>query len=263
MLFLKIWIALNFILTLSEGFFLKRKSNKENYLILAGNLVIFAVAYLLGWGLFYIPLNFAKTLAWFEPVNINLFTICLGVLLCDFFYYLKHFTGHKIRFFWNQHQVHHSANEFDLSVGYRKPWLSNLYDGVFYAPLVLMGFPPTLVFASYLIVQNYNHSMHLNKKIPLLEKLSSIFVTPQVHKIHHSSLPEHIDKNFGGMFVIWDKLFGTYLYEEDKKIEYGLTKKIYDTNPVIINFNYWLHDFKIMPRLGFKKWLAYIAGVVS
>lgn len=177
-------------------------------------------------------LSFFYTLSPFRiPVNIG--TILLAILIADFIYYWNHVTEHRIRFFWAYHSVHHSSTDFNLSVALRLSWIEDFILWIFYIPMVLMGFHPLVVLLSLEIVGLYQVWIH-TQKIGHLGILEEFLNTPSLHRVHHGTNPQYIDKNYGAILCIWDKLFGTYQPEREKVV-YGLTKNIGTQNPIKIN----------------------------
>jgi sterol desaturase/sphingolipid hydroxylase (fatty acid hydroxylase superfamily) len=182
------------------------------------------------------------------------------LLVVEFIYYWKHRTEHHVRLFWAYHSVHHSSEEYNLSTAIRLPWLGSfLASATFYAPLVLLGFNPLLVIASRQIVLLYQFWIH-TEKIGKLGWFDKIFNTPSNHRVHHASNPNYLDKNHGGIFIIWDRMFGTYAPERDEEtVIYGLTKNIKTKNPVMINLHEPIAMWKdIRSAKTFKDALRYI-----
>jgi ABC-type multidrug transport system ATPase subunit/sterol desaturase/sphingolipid hydroxylase (fatty acid hydroxylase superfamily) len=131
----------------------------------------------------------------------------LAFLLGDLCYYLYHRAGHSVGALWAIHGVHHQTEEFNLSIALRHPWFSDFYSAVFYVPLPLFGVPPTHFFVAITLISFYALSIHSH----LLQRPSFyLFVTPRTHVLHHAKNPRYLNKNFGAMLTIWDRLFGTY-----------------------------------------------------
>ena len=159
----------------------------------------------------------------------------------EFAYYWLHRFSHEIRWMWAQHSVHHSARQITLSVAYRLG-RTNLIAGpwLFLIPVCWLGFNPlavTVMFAANLLYQFWLHT----ETVPKLGWLESVFNTPSHHRVHHAVNPEYLDRNYGGVLIVWDKLFGTFAVEQDGRInEYGLVKQIDTLNPIRIAFSEWL-----------------------
>jgi sterol desaturase/sphingolipid hydroxylase (fatty acid hydroxylase superfamily) len=161
----------------------------------------------------------------------------LGVEFC---YYWFHRASHRIRYFWATHAIHHSSNELNLAAAYRFGWTGRLAgSGIFYAPLVWLGFPPGAVFGVLGLNLLYQFWLHATW-IPKLGWLEYVFNTPSHHRVHHAANPEYLDANYGGTLIIFDRLFGTFIEERaDRPCRYGLVKPLLSNNPVIINIHEW------------------------
>jgi sterol desaturase/sphingolipid hydroxylase (fatty acid hydroxylase superfamily) len=159
-------------------------------------------------------------------------------LLVDIAFYAEHRCSHAIRLMWASHSVHHSSDQMAVSAAFRLAWtpiLSGVF--LFYLPIVWIGYDPVWVFGMASASLTYQFFVHteLVKRIGWLEWVIN---TPSAHRVHHASNPEYIDKNFGGVLMIWDHLFGTYQAERpDIKIRYGLSHpRSSSTNPFIIAY---------------------------
>ena len=223
----------------------KRRGYKEagaNILIGIGNIILSAVLFSL---IFIVTLYMAEQVA-FWKIPVNGYTWILAILAADLSYYWMHRIEHKVRFLWAFHSVHHSSTEFDLTTSLRLAWFEGLIEWLFFVPMILIGFDLVQAIVSILVViayQTWIHTEHIGK----LGILDHIFNTPSVHRVHHGSNPQYIDKNFAGIFILWDKLFGTYQKEEEKVI-YGLMQNIDTKNPISINFYEWKEMFKDMSK---------------
>lgn len=168
--------------------------------------------------------------------GLGAFFACL--LAQDFVYFYKHYAAHRVRWFWSAHVVHHSSEHYNLSTALRQPW-NNHFTGfvILSAPLVLLGFHPLLVFfvgGVNLIYQFWIHTETIDRMPKWFE---AVFNTPSHHRVHHATNPRYLDANFGGILIIWDRLFGTYVAErEDDPCQYGVVKPIKTFNPVKIAF---------------------------
>ena len=158
----------------------------------------------------------------------------LALIAVDFTYYWMHRIEHERRILWAVHSVHHSSQEYNLTTALRLSWLESLYEWIFFVPLLLIGFDPIQILSSLLVVILYQTWIH-TEKIGRLGWLDGIFNTPSVHRIHHAANKAYIDKNYGGVLILWDRLFGTYQIETEKAV-YGLTKQPDSSNPLTINF---------------------------
>ena len=157
----------------------------------------------------------------------------------DFAGYWFHRMNHRINFFWNRHVIHHSSEEYNLSCALRQSISDNIkFFAILLIPAAVMGIPPYLfaiISPVHLFLQFWYHT-RLIDKMGILEK---ILVTPSHHRVHHAINPEYLDKNYSQIFIIWDKLFGTFQPEE-KSIPpvYGILRPVKTWNPVFINFKH-------------------------
>ncbi|MEZ5428041.1 MAG: sterol desaturase family protein [Pyrinomonadaceae bacterium] len=163
----------------------------------------------------------------------------------DFFYYWFHRFSHESRFLWNFHVVHHSSNKFNLSVAVRQSWFGGLAFWVFYLPLALFGFPYwayALVHGLNLLYQFWIHTELIDR---LPKPVEFIFNTPSHHRVHHGVNNPYLDKNYAGIFIIWDRMFGTFV-EETERVRYGIIKPIHSYNWLWINLHAWFEMFEAM-----------------
>ena len=158
----------------------------------------------------------------------------------DFCYYWMHRADHSVRWLWATHSVHHSPNEMNLAAAYRLGFTARLsISPIFFAPLVLVGFPPLVVGAALALNLLYQFWLHA-PWIGRLGWLEGIFNTPTHHRIHHASNPEYLDANFGGVLIVFDRLFGTFREPVDGVvIRYGLTEPNLSYNPLRIGLREW------------------------
>ena len=166
----------------------------------------------------------------------------LGQELC---YYGYHRAAHRVRWFWATHSVHHSPNQLNLSAAYRLGLTGRLTGTtVFFTPLVWLGFPPKVVIATLAINLLYQFWIHATW-IPKLGWLEYVLNTPSAHRVHHARNLEYLDANYGGVLIVFDRLFGTYRAErDDVPCVYGLVKPVTGYNPLVIEFGPWLALFK-------------------
>lgn len=159
----------------------------------------------------------------------------------EFAYYWMHRADHRVRWLWATHSVHHSPNDLNLSAAYRLGWTQRLSLGpIFFAPLVLVGFPPLIVGASLALNLLYQFWLHA-PWLPRLGPLEWVLNTPAHHRVHHASNPEYLDANFGGVLIIFDRWFGTFRGERaGVQLRYGLTEPLKSYNPLAIGLHEWL-----------------------
>jgi sterol desaturase/sphingolipid hydroxylase (fatty acid hydroxylase superfamily) len=159
----------------------------------------------------------------------------------EFFYYWFHRASHTVRWFWNTHSVHHSPNQLTLAAAYRLGWLGKFSGAtIFFTPLAFLGFEPITILTALFLNLLYQFWLHADW-IPRLGVLEYVLNTPSAHRVHHARNPEYLDANFGGVLVVFDRLFGTYVAERaDLPCEYGLVTPVTTYNPVLINFQPWV-----------------------
>lgn len=194
--------------------------------------------------------------AFFKP-EINIWVWVAGFFACDFIMYLFHLLGHKSRIFWAAHVTHHSSLHYNISVGFRVNFLHTFYRFLFWAPLCLIGIPPWMILLNESISTLWNVLVH-TERVKKLGVLDLIFNTPSNHRVHHASNPDYLDKNMGGILIIFDHLFGTYSPEKEKPI-YGITHNIYTHNPAKIILHEYIDIFKQVPKIpSLKAKLQYL-----
>lgn len=191
-----------------------------------------------------------RTLDW----GFSVWAVIAAVFAQDFSYYINHFLYHKVRWFWASHVIHHSSEHYNLSTALRQPWNSPLL-GMFIlsTPLLLLGCHPLLIAfvgAFNLIYQYWIHTEAIDKMPRWFEAAMN---TPSHHRVHHATNPRYLDANFAGMFIIWDKMFGTFVPELDEEdIRYGIIKPIETYNPIKIAFVEMFNMFKDAVSPGLK-----------
>lgn len=179
----------------------------------------------------------------------RLFTLSVdsvgGVLLLfvslEFFYYWFHRASHTMRWFWNSHSVHHSPNRFTLSAAYRLGWLGKFTGAtIFFTPMAFLGFEPATVLIALQLNLLYQFWIHA-EWIPKLGWLEYVLNTPSAHRVHHARNPEYLDANFGGVLIVFDRLFGTYVEERaGLPCQFGLVTPVTTYNPIRINVGPWI-----------------------
>ena len=188
-------------------------------------------------------------------------TWVIAFLMYDLTYYIQHRLHHEIKILWATHVVHHHGEEYNLATALRQTSTGFLWKWMFYVPMMVVGIPAE-VFATVgginLLYQYWVHTEH----IPKLGWMEKIFITPSNHRVHHAKNPEYIDANYGGVFIIWDRIFGTYIEEKDDiKPVYGTVKALNSWNPVWANFQVFYNMFLDSMRTKklsdkFKVWYA-------
>ncbi len=172
-------------------------------------------------------------------VNATWLVWLIAFFAIDFAGYWNHRLSHKINFFWNQHIIHHSSEEFNLACALRQS-ISNLlgYFPLFLIPAALFGVPTEVIAILapiHLFAQFWYHTRHIGK----MGWLEYVIITPSQHRVHHAINPEYIDKNLGQILSIWDRWFGTFQEElEEVPPQYGVLKPVHTWNPILINFQH-------------------------
>ncbi len=175
----------------------------------------------------------------------------------DFTYYWFHRVSHQSRFFWASHVVHHSSQHYNLSTALRQTWTGVFTGFVFWLWLPLLGFSPLMVMTMQSISLLYQFWIH-TETIDRLGPLEWVFNTPSHHRVHHGRDIDYLDKNHGGILIIWDKLFGTFA-EEKSKPTYGILNNIGTYNPIVIATHEWVDLWQDLKRApGWKERLFYL-----
>jgi len=172
-------------------------------------------------------------------IDAGLWLYIIAFICIDFASYWSHRLNHKINFFWNQHVIHHSSEEFNMACALRQS-ISNIlgYSALFLIPAAILGIPEQVIAVLaplHLFGQFWYHTQHIGK----LGWLEYIIVTPSQHRVHHAINPIYIDKNLSAIFCVWDRMFGTF--QEELKEEppvYGVLKPVQSWNPIWINFQH-------------------------
>lgn len=180
--------------------------------------------------------------------------------LDDLAYYCFHRTHHRARVLWASHVVHHSSEHYNLSTALRQPW-TPFSAALFWIPLVLLGFSPVWVVTAQAVNLLYQFWIHTTL-VDRLGPLEWVLNTPSHHRAHHGSNRRYLDRNYAGILIIWDRLFGTFEPESaDDPVRYGLTKNIDTHNVLRVAFHEWLaiaHD--VRHASGLRTRLGHIVG---
>ena len=190
-----------------------------------------------------------------SPFGIALWFIAL--IAFDFCFYWSHRFGHEISILWASHAVHHQSEDYNLSTALRQPSSGFLFNWIFYLPLFLLGMPFEVfltVNALDLIYQFWVHTQHIGR----LGWMEKVFVTPSNHRVHHAQNEIYIDKNYGGILILWDRLFGTFQDElENEPAVFGVLKPLQSWNPFWANLQVYSHLWFDAVRT--KRWRDKIA----
>jgi sterol desaturase/sphingolipid hydroxylase (fatty acid hydroxylase superfamily) len=184
----------------------------------------------------------------------------VAFVLYDFFYYWNHRFGHEVSLFWAAHVVHHSSEDYNLSTALRQS-SGSLFNFVFFIPLALIGIDPLMLIAVAsvnLVYQFWVHTQH----VPKLGLIEWFMVTPSNHRVHHAQNQIYLDRNYGGVFIIWDRLFGSFQEELEQETPiYGVRKALKSWNPFYANVQVYkqlIHDSVHTRRWSdkFKVWFG-------
>jgi sterol desaturase/sphingolipid hydroxylase (fatty acid hydroxylase superfamily) len=162
--------------------------------------------------------------------------------LDDLTYYCFHRISHECRFWWAAHVNHHSSRQYNLSTAIRQSW-SSVIVGTWipWIPLAFVGFPPAMILSAQGFNLFYQFWIHTEMVDRMPRWFEYILNTPSHHRVHHASNPRYLDRNYGGVLIIWDRLFGTFVEESrDEKPQYGIVHDIDTFNPIRIAFHEWL-----------------------
>ena len=177
----------------------------------------------------------------------------------DLNFYCWHRASHRVRALWALHMNHHCSQEMNFTVSFRQPWLAPLFKIPFFAALPLLGFDPTITVVAGVVSTLWGvvgHTRWINKLGPL----EWILNTPSHHRVHHGSNPEYVDKNYGNLLIIWDRLLGTFA-EERTPVKFGLIHDVDTQNPLTLTVMIWrsiISDLK--SSTSFNDSLGYIFG---
>ena len=194
----------------------------------------------------------APAIPWSSPLVINnydwsidtvsLVSWVLVLIIVDFIYYWFHRACHEVNFLWACHVTHHSSEEFNLTVALRQCSFQRIFEYLFYLPLAVAGVSWQMFFLCHGILKIYQFWVH-TRYIGNLGLFEKFMLTPSHHRIHHASDKEYLDKNHGGIFVIWDRMFGSFA-EESHEPRYGLTKNLKTSNAFQANVHHYLKIIK-------------------
>ncbi|TXE10857.1 sterol desaturase family protein [Gelidibacter salicanalis] len=180
--------------------------------------------------------------------NFRIFTIPFAwwsfILLLfadDFAYYWFHRISHENRLFWASHVVHHSSEHYNLSTALRQTWSGGFYTFIFWLWLPLIGFHPGMILLQMSVSLLYQFWIHTEAIDKMPKWFEAVMNTPSHHRVHHGSNPLYLDRNYAGIFIIWDKLFGSFQPElKEEKVVYGLVTNIETHNPIKVAFHEWI-----------------------
>lgn len=168
--------------------------------------------------------------------------------LFDFFFYWGHRWGHEVNIFWGAHVAHHQSEEYNFSVALRRSWFHNFLGFFIFLPIPLLGFPIEVFGPAAVVNTFYQFWIHTRTVGKLPAWLEFFLNTPSHHRVHHGINPKYINKNYGGMFIIWDRIFGTF-QEEEEEPTYGITTRFKSWNPFWANLHYYWEMILLARRM--------------
>jgi len=182
-----------------------------------------------------------------------------AILVVDLLFYSEHRAAHRVRILWAAHQAHQNSQTFNLSTAVRQKW-NPWWELLVWVPLPLLGMPPWMIFTSFSVNLLFQFWVHTERIDRMPKWFELILNTPSHHRVHHSSDKEYIDKNYAGILIIWDRMFGSYV-EETFRPKYGLTKNVDSYNPFKLQYHEYasiIRDVRGATRLRHK--LGYVFG---
>jgi sterol desaturase/sphingolipid hydroxylase (fatty acid hydroxylase superfamily) len=186
-------------------------------------------------------------------------SLLAAMVIWDFLYYWEHRWMHEVRLFWANHVTHHSSERYNLSTALRQPWSSAMLAWVF-LPMPALGFPLKKTMRAAQLNLLYQYWIHTEAVDRLPPAAEAVLNTPSHHRVHHGSNPQYLDKNYGGILIVWDKLFGTF-EPEVRTVRYGLTKNISTYNPLLIGYHEFIDIGRDVVRArGWRTKLRHVFG---
>jgi sterol desaturase/sphingolipid hydroxylase (fatty acid hydroxylase superfamily) len=176
----------------------------------------------------------------------------------DLAYYVFHRASHRINFLWAMHVVHHQSEEYNYSVALRQSWLDQLLQWLFYVPLAIAGFPTLMYLTMSTLNTLYQFFIH-TRLVGKLGPLERVLNTPSHHRVHHGVNPRYVDRNYGGILIVWDRLFGSFEPEGDEPV-YGIVKPLGRYNPLWANVHYYVEMARLAAAgRGLERLRAWVA----
>ncbi len=181
-------------------------------------------------------------------------------VLDDLGYYWAHRTGHRVRWFWASHVNHHSSQHYNLSTALRQTWTGYFaLSFIFRIPLALLGFHPAMLVFCGAINLIYQFWIHTEAIRRLPRWFEAVMNTPSHHRVHHGTNPRYLDANYAGVFILWDKMFGSFIPEEDAEpVRYGIVKQLGSNNVLWNVFHEWIGMVRDVAAAPWRHKLGYI-----
>jgi sterol desaturase/sphingolipid hydroxylase (fatty acid hydroxylase superfamily) len=192
-----------------------------------------------------------------DPHRWTTWVITIGVV--DLLWYGYHRASHRVRIMWAGHQAHHNSLRFNLTTAVRQKW-NPWFELLFWVPLPLLGIPPWLIFSAFSVNLIFQFFVHTERVGRLPRAVEFVFNTPSHHRVHHASDRDYLDRNYGGILIVWDRLFGTYAAETHRPT-YGLTTNIEGFNPFRLQYAEYAAIVRDLRRArGLRARAGYLLG---
>ncbi len=184
----------------------------------------------------------------------------VAFVLDDLAYYVFHRSAHRVRLFWASHVVHHSSQHYNLSTALRQTWTGFFSLGfLFRLPLFLIGFPPAMIFFVAGLNLVYQFWIHTEAVGRMPRWFEAVMNTPSHHRVHHGANPRYLDRNYAGVFIVWDRLFGTFEPEDEgERVRYGLVHDLGSFNVLWAAFHEWAGIARDLWRAPWGSKLGYL-----
>jgi sterol desaturase/sphingolipid hydroxylase (fatty acid hydroxylase superfamily) len=187
------------------------------------------------------------------------YTWVITLLVVDLVWYSYHRASHRVRIMWAAHQAHHNSQRFNLSTAVRQKW-NPWFELLFWVPLPLLGIPPWLIFTAFSINLIFQFFVHTERIDRLPRVIEFVFNTPSHHRVHHASDRDYLDRNYAGILIVWDRMFGSYA-EETHRPTYGLTKNIDSFNPFRLQYHEYGAIYRDLRRsTSWRERFGYLVG---
>lgn len=219
--------------------------------------VLFMTAFKVG-SFFVFTAAFVYLAPWELPTDTWWYWVAL-LLGLDLCYYWHHRFSHRVRIGWAGHQAHHSSEYMNFGTALRQKW-NPWFELVFWMPLPLLGFEPWTLYVAWSVNLIYQFVVHTELVHKLWRPIELVFNTPSHHRVHHGSDPEYLDKNYAGILIIWDRMFGTFV-EEQQRPKYGLTKPVNTFNLLTLEYGQYAeigHD--VRAARSWRERIGYVLG---
>ena len=232
-----LFAAIILVIELAEAWFkgdLKGRKLKEMFASASTQIPSIAFEAFVMTGAYAIYYIIAESVvSWTIPIT--WWSIALCLIVADITYYWEHRIAHEVRLLWTQHAVHHSSRDYNIITAFRFGPFESIWALLIHIPMILVGFSPEMVFFGQLSVLAYQTWIH-TETIGKLGPLEWVLNTPSHHRVHHGCDDKYLDKNYAGMLIIWDRMFGTFQIEEETP-RYGLKRDFDSQNPIHVWFS--------------------------